>query len=84
MVPSDDVVEFGGWPRLPRWVWPVAGVAVVAVLAGRKMIYRNSSVDPGLVAPARELANPPSEVVLLIGVRSLPSPGEDFPGDFRR
>ena len=34
MVPSDDVVEFGGWPRPPRWVWAVAGVAVVAVLAG--------------------------------------------------
>jgi hypothetical protein len=33
-VPSGDVVEFGGWPRPPRWVWAVAGVAAVAVLAG--------------------------------------------------
>jgi hypothetical protein len=33
-VPSDDVVEFGGWPRPPRWVWAAAGVAAVAVLAG--------------------------------------------------
>ena len=33
-MPSDDVVEFGGWPRPPRWVWAVAGIAVVAVLAG--------------------------------------------------
>ena len=33
-MPSDDVVEFGGWPRPPRWVWALAGVAVVAVLAG--------------------------------------------------
>ena len=33
-MPSDDVSEFGGWPRPPRWVWAVAGVAVVAVLAG--------------------------------------------------
>jgi len=33
-VPSEDVTEFGGWPRPPRWVWAVAGVAAVAVLAG--------------------------------------------------
>jgi hypothetical protein len=29
-----DTVEFGGWPRPPRWVWAIAGVAAVAVLAG--------------------------------------------------
>ncbi len=33
-MPSGDVAEFGGWPRPPRWVWAVAGVAAVAVLAG--------------------------------------------------
>jgi len=33
-VPSEGVTEFGGWPRPPRWVWAVAGVAAVAVLAG--------------------------------------------------
>jgi hypothetical protein len=33
-VPSDDVAEFGGWPRPPRWVGGVAGVAAAAVLAG--------------------------------------------------
>ena len=33
-MPSDDVAEFGGWPRPPRWVWGVAGVAAAAVLAG--------------------------------------------------
>src|SRR5437660_9607126 len=27
-------VEFGGWPRPPRWVWAIAGVAAVAVLTG--------------------------------------------------
>jgi WD40 repeat protein len=32
-MPSEDVTEFGGWPRPPRWVWAVAGVAAVAVLA---------------------------------------------------
>jgi hypothetical protein len=29
-----DTVEFGGWPRPPRWVWALAGAAAVAVLAG--------------------------------------------------
>jgi WD40 repeat protein len=31
-VTSQDVTEFGGWPRPPRWVWAVAGLAVVALL----------------------------------------------------
>jgi WD40 repeat protein len=31
-VKSQDVIEFGGWPRPPRWVWAVAGPAVVALL----------------------------------------------------
>ncbi len=29
-----NTVEFGGWPRPPRWVWVIAGVAAVAVLTG--------------------------------------------------
>lgn len=29
-----DPVEFGSWPRPPRWVWAIAAVAVGAVLAG--------------------------------------------------
>ena len=29
---SQDVTEFGGWPRPPRWVWAVAGLAVAALL----------------------------------------------------
>jgi WD40 repeat protein len=33
-VTSQDVFEFGGWPRPPRWVWAVAGLAVVALLVG--------------------------------------------------
>jgi hypothetical protein len=33
-VPSEDVVEFGGWPRPPRWVSAAAWVAAAAVLAG--------------------------------------------------
>ena len=31
---SQDVIEFGGWPRPPRWAWAVAGLAVVALLVG--------------------------------------------------
>ena len=31
-VTSQDVTEFGGWPRPPRWVRAVAGLAVVALL----------------------------------------------------
>jgi WD40 repeat protein len=33
-VTSRDVIEFGGWPRPPRWVWAVAGLAVGALLVG--------------------------------------------------
>jgi hypothetical protein len=32
-VSSQDVTEFGGWPRPPRWVRAVVGLAAVAVLA---------------------------------------------------
>jgi WD domain, G-beta repeat len=32
-MPAEDVTEFGGWPRPPRWVWTAAGVAAVAALA---------------------------------------------------
>jgi WD domain, G-beta repeat len=31
-VTSQDVTEFGGWPRPPRWVWAVAGLAVGSLL----------------------------------------------------
>jgi len=29
-----NTVEFGGWPRPPRWVWAIAAVAAAAALAG--------------------------------------------------
>jgi anti-sigma-K factor RskA len=29
-----NTTEFGGWPRPPPWVWAIAAVATVAVLAG--------------------------------------------------
>jgi hypothetical protein len=54
-VPSDDVAEFGGWPRPPRWVSAVAWVAAAAVLAAvvvaRAGLNRASS-RPGSLAPA--------------------------------
>jgi WD40 repeat protein len=31
-VTSQDLTEFGGWPRPPRWVWAVSGLAVAALL----------------------------------------------------
>jgi hypothetical protein len=31
-VSSDDIVQFGGWPQPPKWVWAATGIAV-AVLA---------------------------------------------------
>jgi hypothetical protein len=46
-----DTVEFGGWPRPPRWVWVAAGVAAVAVLAGAVVSRRG---------PHHAAASPPS------------------------
>ena len=52
-----DPVEFGGWPRPPRWVWVVAGVAVVAALLasvsegnhGELLAWRQGMPGPALV-----------------------------------
>ena len=48
-MPSGDVVEFGGWPRPPRWLWAVAAVAAVAVLV---------SVAVARAGPHRPVASP--------------------------
>ena len=52
-----DTVEFGGWPRPPRWVWVVAGVAAMAVLAGvvvaRRGPHHAAASPPPATAPAR-------------------------------
>jgi hypothetical protein len=47
----NDTVEFGGWPRPPRWVWAVAGVAVVAVLAG-VVVARTGPHHSGASSPS--------------------------------
>jgi hypothetical protein len=65
-MPSDDVVEFGGWPRPPKWVWAVAGIAVVAVLAGvivaRAGAHHTAASSPApspMGAASPTLAGPP-------------------------
>jgi hypothetical protein len=57
-------VEFGGWPRPPRWVSAVAWVAAVAVLAGvvvaRIGLYDAAFSRPGALPPASSPAVWPS------------------------
>jgi hypothetical protein len=77
-----DTVEFGGWPRPPRWVWAVAGVAAVAVLAGVIVAHARphrgapASAVPSLATPGsgRQLAGlpmPPRNPARMVG-RPLP------------
>jgi hypothetical protein len=56
-----ETVEFGGWPRPPRWVWVVAGVAAVAVLAGVVVARRgphHAASPPPATAPVRGPGTP--------------------------
>lgn len=50
-----NMVEFGGWPRPPKWVWAIAGVVAVAVLAGlvvaRTGLHR-AGPAPAVTSPA--------------------------------
>ena len=64
-MPSDDVVEFGGWPRPPRWVWAVAGVAAVAVLAGM-VVARTGPRHAAAAPPSR----PPAAASPIPGSRT--------------
>src|SRR5579859_2616889 len=50
-----DTVEFGGWPRPPRWVWAIAGAAAVAVLAGEVAAHTG---PPRRAAPAAAVTSP--------------------------
>jgi hypothetical protein len=50
-----DTAEFGGWPRPPRWVWVIAGIAAAALLAGEIAAHagpRHPSAAPRPRAPA--------------------------------
>src|SRR6266568_4235875 len=53
--------EFGGWPRPPRWVWAVAGVAAVAVLAG-VVVARTGPHHAAVSSPSRSPAAAASPV----------------------
>lgn len=49
-----NTTEFGGWPRPPRWVWAIAAVATVAVLAGVVV----ARIGPHRAAPASAVTSP--------------------------
>src|SRR6516162_4120207 len=49
------MTEFGGWPRPPRWVWVMAGLAVVAVLAG-EVVARTGPHHAAASSPAAATA----------------------------
>lgn len=55
-----NTTEFGGWPRPPRWVWALAAVATVAVLAGvvvaRTGLHRATPTS-GVTSPATTAGN---------------------------
>jgi hypothetical protein len=55
-----DTVEFGGWPRPPRWVWAVAGVAAAAVLAGVIVAHTGTHRDASASATASPAATSPA------------------------
>ena len=57
-MPSEGVTEFGGWPRPPRWVWAVAGVAAVALL-GSVVVARTGPHHPATSSPAPATAPVP-------------------------
>jgi WD40 repeat protein len=57
-MPSEDVTEFGGWPRPPRWVWAIAGVAAVALL-GTVVVARTEPHHAATSAPAPATAPVP-------------------------
>jgi len=59
------VIEFGGWPRPPRWVWAVAGLAVVALLVG---------VVAARTRPHHRTASPPPAATVPVPGGRMPEP----------
>jgi hypothetical protein len=83
-VPSGEITEFGGWRRPPRWVWAVAGVAAVAVLAGVVVAHGG----PHHASSSRSAPHPAWAINTLDGVDALAVGGsmlyvatEDYPAD---
>ena len=62
---SQDVIEFGGWPRPPRWVWVVAGLAVVALLVG---------VVVARTRPHHRAASPSAAAIVPVPGGRMPEP----------
>jgi hypothetical protein len=83
-VPSGEITEFGGWRRPPRWVWAVAGVAAVAVLAGVVVAHGG----PHHASSSRSAPHPAWVITALDGVDALAVGGsmlyvatDDYPAD---
>lgn len=83
-MPSGEITEFGGWRRPPRWVWAVAGVAAVAVLAGVVVAHGG----PHHASSSRSAPHPAWAINALDGVDALAVGGsmlyvatEDYPAD---
>jgi hypothetical protein len=84
-VPSGEITEFGGWRRPPRWVWAVAGVAAVAVLAGVVVAHGGPHHAS---SSSRSAPHPAWAINTLYGVDALAVGGsmlyvatEDYPAD---
>jgi hypothetical protein len=84
-VPSGEITEFGGWPRPPRWVWAVAGVAAVAVLAGVVVAHGGPHHAS---SSSRSTPHPAWAINTLYGVDALAVGGsmlyvatDDYPAD---
>ncbi|HUZ36087.1 MAG TPA: hypothetical protein VMV17_07145, partial [Streptosporangiaceae bacterium] len=64
-----DTVEFGGWPRPPRWVWAIAGIAAVALLAG-EVAARSGPRHPASSPRPPAATSPPPGSVAVTGSRA--------------
>jgi hypothetical protein len=84
-VPSGEIAEFGGWRRPPRWVWAVAGVAAVAVLAGvvvaRGGPHHASSSSRSNPHPAWAINALDGVDALAVGGSMLYVATDDYPAD---
>ena len=79
-----DTVEFGGWPRPPRWMWATAGIAAVAVLVGVVAAHSgphhatsSSRPEPH---PAWVIKTPGGVAALAVGGPMLYVATGDYPG----
>ena len=78
-MPAEDVTEFGGWPRPPRWVWALAGVAVVAVLAG-VVVARTGAHHAAASAPSGSPVLTRAQMAQRAGMTKPYGPGASVPG----